>query len=89
MHTVVKAHLVKIGNSRGVRIPKLLLDQLDLGDEVELAVEEQQLVIRRFRRPRQGWDEQFRTMAEPGDDRLLDDGAANLTQWDVDEWEWT
>jgi len=84
----VTTRIIKIGNSQGVRIPKLLLDQIGLDGEVELAVQEDQLVIRPIRRPRYGWDEQFRMMAERGDDRLLDETVVGLTQWDVDEWEW-
>ena len=72
MGTVLKAHLVKIGNSRGVRIPKIWLEQLNFHEEVELAVESDQIVIRPAHHPRAGWDEQFREMAERGDDQLLD-----------------
>jgi antitoxin MazE len=86
--TVVRTRIVKMGNSRGVRIPKLLLDQLGLDEEVELAVQHDQLVIRPVRRPRHGWDEQLKRMAMCGDDRLLDAEATDLTQWDVAEWEW-
>jgi len=89
MNTVVKTRIVKMGNSRGIRIPKFLLDQLGLNEEVELAVQQNQLVIRPVQRPRHGWDEQLSLMAERGDDRLLDAEAVSLTQWDGDEWEWT
>jgi antitoxin MazE len=88
MSTVVKTRVVKIGNSRGIRIPKLLIDQLGLGEEVELAVQERQLVVRPLHGPRDGWEEQFRLMAERGDDRLLDD-VASTSQWDEEEWEWS
>jgi antitoxin MazE len=87
MSTALRTRIIKIGNSQGIRIPKLLLDQLGL-DEVELAVQEDQLVIRPIRHPRYGWDEQFRMMAEHGDDRLLDEAVVSFTQWDADEWEW-
>jgi len=80
----VRARIVRIGNSRGLRIPKQLLDQTGLGDEVELEVQRDQIVIRAARRPRAGWDEQFRAMAERGDDRLLDDEPIP-TQWDETE----
>ena len=89
MSTSLRTRIIKIGNSQGIRIPKLLLDQLGLDEEVELAVQEDQLVIRPFRHPRYGWDEQFRMMAEHGDDRLLDEAVVSLTPWDADEWEWT
>jgi len=84
----MKTRIVKIGNSQGIRIPKLLLHQLELGTEVELAIRQNQLVIRPSQYPRQGWEEQFRKMAERRDDRLLDKDAVSLTQWDVDEWQW-
>ncbi len=62
----------RITRSRGVRIPKLLLDQVALGPEVIVTAEQDRLVISRATRPRQAWSEQFRRMAERGDDRLLD-----------------
>lgn len=88
MNMTARARIVKIGNSQGVRIPKFLLGQLELGEEVELTVEEGQLVIRPLRRSRHGWDEAFRRMAERRDDRMLDESAVSLTKWDRDEWEW-
>lgn len=86
MKNVMKARIVQIGNSRGIPIPKAWLDQLGLGEEVEVAVQKDKLVIRRARRPRQGWGEAFRSMAERGDDRLLDEPVA--TKWDREEWDW-
>lgn len=82
----VKTRLVRIGNSRGVRIPKPLLEQAGLGEDIEIAVERNQLVIRSSRHPREGWDEQFRAMAAAGDDKLLD--APTPTKFDEIEWEW-
>ncbi len=88
MSTVVRVRIIKIGNSQGVRIPKRLLEQLGLGEEVELVAKEGQLVIRPVRHPRHGWDEAFQQMAKQGDDQILDETAVSLTQWDRDEWEW-
>ncbi len=45
-------------------------------------------IMRPVQRPRDGWDERFKLMAERGDDRLLDAEAASLTDWDGNEWEW-
>ena len=89
MSVSVTTRVVKIGNSRGIRIPKPLLDRLGLAEEVELAVEGDQLIIRPIRRPRDGWDERFELMAKRGDDRLLDAEAPSLTHWDAEEWEWS
>ena len=83
----IRTRIVKVGNSRGVRLPKVVLDQAGFGDEVEMHVTEGQVVIRPARRPREGWTEQFRLMAARGDDRLLDDGGP-VTTWDDTEWEW-
>jgi len=83
----ITTRVVKIGNSRGIRIPKPLLDRLGLIEEVELAVEGDQLIVRPIRHPRDGWDEQFELMAKRGDDRLLDAETFSLTHWDMEEWE--
>ncbi|MCL4506896.1 MAG: AbrB/MazE/SpoVT family DNA-binding domain-containing protein [Chloroflexi bacterium] len=84
--SVVKTPIIKIGNSRGIRIPKLLIDQVGLGNEVEITVQRDQLVIRPTSRPRYRWDEQFRAMARHSDDLLLDETTP--TQWDTSEWKW-
>jgi antitoxin MazE len=88
MNTVLKTRIVKIGNSQGIRIPKLFLEQSQLGEEVELELQSDQIVIRPARHTREGWDDAFRAMAEAGDDRLLDDNGASLTTWDEDDWVW-
>ena len=82
----VRTHVVKIGNSRGIRIPKLLIEQVGLGNEVEIAVQRDQLVIRSTSRPRHGWNKQFRAMAAQGDDHFLDEPMP--TRWDASEWKW-
>ncbi|HEV3022656.1 MAG TPA: AbrB/MazE/SpoVT family DNA-binding domain-containing protein [Pirellulales bacterium] len=83
----MKTRLVKIGNSRGIRIPKPLIDEAGLGEEVEIEVRKGSLVVSRRDRPRARWDEAFASMARRGDDALLD-GDATSTRWDEDEWEW-
>ncbi len=82
----IRTQVIKIGNSRGIRIPKVIIDQVGLGSEVEISVHKDQLVVRPASRPRQGWDERFRAMATYRDDRLLDEPT--LTQWDASEWQW-
>ena len=84
----MRAKIIKIGNSQGIRIPKLFLEQTNLGDEVELEAQDDQIIIRPVTYPRQGWDEAFRAMAECGDDQLLDDDLVGQPQWDQEEWEW-
>lgn len=86
MENVVRARVVRIGNSRGVRIPKVWLEQLGVADEVEMAVQQDRLVIRRPRNPREGWAERFRQMSLRQDDTLID--APAPTRWESEEWEW-
>jgi antitoxin MazE len=86
MDNSIRARIIRIGNSRGIRIPKVWLEQLGLKDEVELAVRNKSLVVRRARAPREGWASAFQEMAERGDDKLLDEPHA--TKWDRTEWQW-
>jgi antitoxin MazE len=76
----MRVKLIKIGNSRGIRIPGSFLEQAGIGDEVELEARENQIVMRSVTYPRQGWEEAFRAMAERGDDQLLDDDLTGQTQ---------
>lgn len=88
MTHIITTRLVKIGNSQGIRIPKLLLEQVGLSGEIQLEVESGRLILRPAIRPRQGWAEQFQRMAELGDDRLLDAEDLVASTWDETEWEW-
>jgi len=84
----MKVRIIKIGNSQGVRIPKLFLEQTGLSDEVEIEALDNQIIIRSTTFPRQGWDEAFQKMAENSDDRLLDFPLLGQTNWDESEWQW-
>ena len=84
----MKTKIVRIGNSRGIRIPKTLIEQCGLEDTVQLEVEHGCLVVRAAEKARLGWDEAFRRMAEHGDDELLDREASSQTDWDTAEWDW-
>jgi antitoxin MazE len=84
----MKTKIVKIGNSRGIRIPKPLIAQAGLQEEVEISVEENRLVIAPAGHPRSDWAQAFRAMASKGDDSLLDDAGARAAKWDEEEWEW-
>lgn len=86
MNTMLKTNIIKIGNSQGVRIPKIWLDQLQLGKEIEMSIEAGQIVIRPAHSPRHLWAEQFRDMAAHHEDVLLDGMVS--TQWEEEEWEW-
>ncbi|MCU0626518.1 MAG: AbrB/MazE/SpoVT family DNA-binding domain-containing protein [Gemmatimonadaceae bacterium] len=86
----MKTRLVKVGNSRGVRLPKLLLEQagIEPGDEVDLDVtaETGRIVITVPTSARRGWADAARLQAQRGDDCLLDEGTG--TRFDAEEWQW-
>ena len=82
----MKTRLVRIGNDRAVRMPKPMLEQTGLKEEVDISVQNGSLVVRPADGPRAGWAAAFASMAERGDDALLDGDTA--TSWDEDEWEW-
>jgi antitoxin MazE len=86
MDLMVRSKVIRIGNSRGVRIPKALLEQAGLSGEVEMVVEGKRLIIRPASSPRQGWETHFAAMAEAGDDRILDEAAP--IRWDEEDWVW-
>jgi len=82
----MKARIVRIGNSRGIRLPKPLIEQAGLSDDVELKVRNGDIVISAAKRPRTGWAEAAQALAERGEDKLLDPAAP--TCFDEQEWEW-
>ena len=84
----MRARVVKIGNSQGIRIPKPILEQTGIIEDVELEVEKNQIIIRSISNPRVGWDLAFKTMAENDDDVLIH-GTENISNsWDKEEWQW-
>lgn len=82
----MKTRLVQIGNSRGVRLPKALIAQARLGEEVELEIRGGALVISPSTSPRHGWSEAAAVLASRGGDNLLDPPRA--TRFDTEEWQW-
>ena len=83
----MKTELVRIGNSRGIRIPKPLIEQCGFGDEVDLRVENERLVISPDRRSRAGWEETFRAAGPAQEDELLLE-TADTNDFDRKEWRW-
>jgi antitoxin MazE len=82
----MKARLVRIGNSRGIRLPKPLIEQAGLTDEVELRFQAGAITIRAATGTRAGWAEAAKLMRSRDEDRLIDPSVA--TRFDEDEWEW-
>ena len=67
-------------------MPKALLEQAQLSEEIELRAEPGRLLVTSSRRPRKGWEQAARDMRQSGHDRLLDEPT--LTRFDEQEWEW-
>jgi antitoxin MazE len=84
----MRLRIVKIGNSQGIRIPKPLLEQLNINEDVDIVVENNQMIIRPVSNPRAGWNDAFRKMAENGDDVLIDGEQTTTHPWDETEWQW-
>ncbi len=84
----MKSRIVRIGNSQGIRIPKPLIEQTGLGQEVEIEVDGNRLIIARAVQPRTGWASAFQKMARMGDDILLDGDEHIPTEWEEGKWEW-
>lgn len=82
----MKAKIVRIGNSQGIRIPKPLIEQAGLEDEVELRVVESGIMIESRFTPRDGWADAAKVAGERGEDGLLDEPTA--TRFDLEEWTW-
>jgi len=80
----MEVSVIKIGNSKGIRLSKTLLDKYNIQDTVEVILEKGQIVIKPLSRPRKGWEKAFKKMAENGDDRLLINDVfddENLEEW--------
>jgi antitoxin MazE len=80
---ITKSRLVRIGNSRGIRVPKLLLDDADLPDEVELRAEPGRLIVSAPTRPRAGWAAKARAMHRRREDAPLESVTATRFDWTV------
>jgi antitoxin MazE len=84
----MKAELVRIGNSRGIRIPKPLIEQYGFGDTVELLIEKDRLIITRSRPPRAGWQEAFTAAAPSAETEPLLLESLSPNEFDQEEWNW-
>lgn len=82
----MKTRLIRIGNSRGVRLPKPLIDEIGLSDEVELEVRQRSLIIRPVDGVRRGWAEAAQALGTSADAGLLD--PVTPTRFDDEDWTW-
>jgi antitoxin MazE len=81
----MKLELTRIGNSRGIRIPKPIIAQCGFGDIVDLRVTPEGLIIAPHRAAREGWRQAF-AESEPESEMLLD--GMSPTRFDREEWKW-
>lgn len=82
----MKAKIVRIGNSKGIRLPKPIIDQVGLVEEVDLEVRDGEIVISPAERVRSGWAAAARALTDRRQDELLDPFVP--THFDDREWEW-
>jgi len=82
----MRTHVIPIGNSRGIRIPRAVLDLCHIRNAVNLEVQGQAIVIRPVkRRPRAGWETALKKMHAEGHDQLVIDEQIDI---DLGPWEW-
>ncbi len=80
----MEVSVIRIGNSKGIRLSKTLLDRYNIKDTVDLILEKGQIVLRPSSTPRKGWEKAFKEMNDNGDDRLLFSDVfedENLEEW--------
>jgi len=81
-----KTRIVQIGNSRGIRVPKALLDHAQLPEEVELQADFGRLIVRAAQGPRAGWAAAAKAMRARNEDQLLD--SSTPTKFERKDWRW-
>jgi antitoxin MazE len=82
----MKMQIIQIGNSQGIRIPKVLLEESCISGEVDVELHPDGILIRNAQKPRANWDEAFKTMAENEDEELSESEIA--TEFEKKEWQW-
>ncbi len=82
----MKSQIIQIGNSQGIRIPKVLLEDSRITGEVDLELHPEGILIRNAQKPRAGWDEAFTAMAEEEDEPI--DGSVSTSGFDKKDWQW-
>lgn len=83
----MRIDIVQIGNSKGIRLPKYVLDICHFEDAVDLEIKKGMVILHSLQKtPRRNWSKAFKKMAAARDDQLLDQPSS--TQWDESEWKW-
>jgi len=82
----MKAQIIQIGNSQGIRIPKMMLEESGITGEVEILTVPEGILIRRLRKPREDWEAQFRLISETDDDTA--DDFVPQDEFVQKQWQW-
>ena len=80
----MEVSVIKIGNSRGIRFSKTLIERYNIRDTVDLILDKGQIIIKPLSRPRKGWEKAFMEMNANGDDKLIINDIfedENLEEW--------
>ena len=80
----MEVSIVQIGNSKGIRLSKTLIEKYNIKDKVELILEKGHIILKPISKPRRGWEKSFKKMHESGDDKLLFNDVfedENLEEW--------
>lgn len=76
--------IINIGNSKGIRLSKTILEKYGMYDKIELVLEQGYIILKPKLEPRKNWEEAFKNMNENGEDQLLIDDLfedENLEEW--------
>ena len=80
----MEVSVIKIGNSRGIRLSKTIIERYNIRDTVEMILDKGHIIIKPLSRSRKGWDKAFMEMHENGDDKLIMPDIfeeENLAEW--------
>ena len=68
---IMETAIIKIGNSKGLRLSKTVLDAYNIKDKVEMILEKGQIILKPIDQPRKGWEKAFKDIHNHKDDELL------------------
>jgi antitoxin MazE len=77
----MQVSIVQIGNSKGIRLSKTLLEKYHIVDKLELILENDCIILKPIAEPRKNWEEAFAEMHRNGDDKLLIDSVLDNENW--------
>ncbi len=78
----MQVSVIQVGNSKGIRLSKTLLEKYQITDKVELVLENDYIVLKPVAEPRKNWEEAFAEMHRNGEDKLLIDSVFEDEKWD-------